>query len=66
MKDRSEGDDVCVANWPTTQPFDSAFIRNVNLAKDAVVKVRETRAAKGIKAQDPLRMMVACLAQAKP
>lgn len=59
LKERAHGDDCCVAQWPQAQPFDAAFIDNVELAKEAIVKVRETRATKGIKARDPLRLMVA-------
>jgi valyl-tRNA synthetase len=59
LKERAHGDDCCVAQWPQAQPFDAVFIDNVELAKEAIVKVRETRATKGIKARDPLRLMVA-------
>ena len=56
LRDRAPGDDCCVSTWPTAGDFDADLIARVDLAKEAVVKVRETRSSKGIKGRDPLKM----------
>jgi valyl-tRNA synthetase len=56
LRDRAPGEDCCVSTWPTAGDFDADLIARVDLAKEAVVKVRETRSSKGIKGRDPLKM----------
>lgn len=59
LRERAKGDDCCVASWPSANSYDQALIDQIDLAKEAVVKVRETRSAKGIKARDPLHLFAA-------
>ena len=56
LKERELGDDCCVSAWPTATDFDAELIKRVELAQQAVVKVRETRSAKKVKARDPLKL----------
>jgi valyl-tRNA synthetase len=56
LKPREKGDDCCVSTWPTAGDFDAALITQVEQAKEAVTKVRETRSAKGIKYMDQLKL----------
>lgn len=56
LKERETGDDCCVSSWPAPADFDAALNKRVELAQQAVVKVRETRAVKGVKAKDPLKL----------
>lgn len=59
LKDRVKGDDCAVSTWPVAKDFDEALINNLELAKEAVVKVRETRSAKGIAFKEPLKLFAA-------
>ena len=56
LKERAAGDDCIVSKWPEVREFDEALISRVTLAQQAVVKVRETRAPKGVKATEKLKM----------
>ena len=56
LKERELGDDCCVSAWPTATDFDAELIKRVELAQQAVVKVRETRSAEKVKARDPLKL----------
>ncbi len=56
LRERETGDDCCVSTWPSEQAFDEALIRKLELAMQAVTKVRETRNSKGIKKFDPLKL----------
>ncbi|MEL6657311.1 MAG: valine--tRNA ligase [Bacteroidota bacterium] len=56
LKERAAGDDCIVSKWPEAREFDEALISRVTLAQQAVVKVRETRATKGVKATEKLKM----------
>jgi len=56
LKARTLGDDCCVSTWPIATDFDADLIQRVELAQEAVVKVRETRNVKKIKARELLRL----------
>ena len=56
LKEREQGDDCAVSSWPVAKEYDEALINRVTLAQQAVVKVRETRASKGVKATEKLKM----------
>ncbi|MCB0637083.1 MAG: class I tRNA ligase family protein, partial [Lewinella sp.] len=57
LRERAAGDDCCVSSWPqASSAYDAHLIEQVELAKLAVVKIRETRSSKGIKARDPLKL----------
>ncbi|MEM1216961.1 MAG: valine--tRNA ligase, partial [Bacteroidota bacterium] len=57
MRERPHGDDCCVSTWPRAEEYATEPIAFMELAKQAITKVREARSAKGIKAKEPLRMV---------
>ena len=58
LKDREPGEDCCISRWPKAGDFDENLIKNFDLAKEAVVKVRENRSSKGIKWSEKLALFV--------
>ncbi len=56
LRERSE--DVCVAKFPATKPFDALFLQKVESAKEVISKIRETRNANGIKMAQPLAVSI--------
>jgi valyl-tRNA synthetase len=62
LRDRLEGEDCIAASWPQAGPFNEAFIREVEEAKEVVSSIRDIRNSKGIKLKDQL----AVYAQAGP
>lgn len=56
LRDRLEGEDCVVSEYPTAENFDQALIRKVEQAKTVVSSVREIRSSKGIKMKDPLKL----------
>ncbi len=56
LRERSE--DVCVAKFPATKPFDALFLQKVESAKEVISKIRETRNANGIKMAHPLAVTI--------
>jgi len=43
LKERKDGDDCVISQWHTAGEFDEALIKNVELAKDVIGKVRDIR-----------------------
>ena len=43
LKERKDGDDCVISQWHTAGDFDEALIKNVELAKDVIGKVRDIR-----------------------
>jgi valyl-tRNA synthetase len=51
--------DCIVENYPKAKKTDADFVQKVELAKDAITKIREVRNAKGIKMKDLLVVKIA-------
>ncbi len=58
LRERKSGDDCVVSSYPKAGPFDADMIAMVEKAKDLIGKIREIRNNNGIKARDPLRLLV--------
>ncbi len=58
LRNRKEGNDVCVADYPKAGAFNPKFIQKVETAKELIAKIRETRNSKGIKMAEQLHIFV--------
>lgn len=56
LRDRAEGDDCIVSQWPQAGMFDDHFIDEIELAKDIVSGVRDVRNNNGIKQKELLKV----------
>ncbi len=65
LRDRKDGDDCVVSSYPKAGPYDAEMIAMVEKAKDLIGKIREIRNNNGIKARDPLRLLVEDSASAR-
>lgn len=65
LRERKNGDDCVVSSYPKAGPFDAEMIAMVEKAKDLIGKIREIRNNNGIKARDPLRLLVEDSASAR-
>jgi valyl-tRNA synthetase len=58
LKDRSEGEDCVISNYPTVGLFDKKAFQEVDQAIDIISKIRATRKDKGMKDKEPLKLFV--------
>ncbi len=58
LRERTEGDDVCLQRWQTPVDSDKLLIDNVEKAKDIISKVRDLRNQNQLKPRDPLALQV--------
>jgi valyl-tRNA synthetase len=58
LRNRKDGNDVCVAEYPKAGAFNAKFIQKVETAKELIAKIRETRNSKGIKMAEQLHIFV--------
>lgn len=65
LRDRKDGDDCVISSYPKAGRFDAEMIAMVEKAKDLIGKIREIRNNNGIKARDPLRLLVEDSASAR-
>ena len=56
LRDRLEGEDCVVSEYPTAKAYDHDLIKKVEQAKTVVSSVREIRSSNGIKMKDPLKL----------
>lgn len=56
LRDRKEGEDCIISRWPAVGNYDEHFINEIELAKDIVSGVRDTRNNNGIKQKEPLKV----------
>lgn len=56
LRDRQEGEDCIVSQWPQAGMFDDHFIDEIELAKDIVSGVRDVRNNNGIKQKELLKV----------
>jgi valyl-tRNA synthetase len=57
IKEREEGDDCIVSTYPKHGPFDAAFLKKVEQAKDVITNIRAARNKNGIKKHEPLPVL---------
>jgi valyl-tRNA synthetase len=58
LRDRLEGEDCVVSEYPGTLVFDEKLVARVEAAKAVVSNIRDTRNSKGIKMKDELKVFV--------
>ncbi len=58
LKDRKEGDDCVVSQYPKVQPYDKALIKQVDAAIEITSKARGVRKEKGMKEKEPLKLYI--------
>ncbi|MBC7776923.1 MAG: valine--tRNA ligase [Phycisphaerae bacterium] len=58
LRERSEGDDVCVQRYPKATTFDNALITKVESAKTIITGIRDIRNQNHIKPREPLSITV--------
>ena len=56
LRDRLEGEDCVISNYPAVQSFDKKLIDQVEQAKTVVSSVREIRSSNGVKMKDLLKL----------
>ena len=65
LRNRQDGNDVCVQSYPKAGPFSEAFLQKVEAAKEVITKIRETRNANGVKMIELLDVTIQPDASAK-
>ncbi len=58
LRQRQEGNDCIIQRYPTSGKVDAALIANIEKAKDAISKIRETRNSNGISPKESLNLFV--------
>ena len=58
LRDRLEGEDCVVSQYPEPKPFDEVLIKQVEKAKDVVSTIRDTRNSKGLKMRELLEVFM--------
>ena len=58
LRDRLEGEDCIVSNFPKPEAFDQEFVKNVDKAKAVVASIRDVRNNNGIKMKELLEVFV--------
>jgi valyl-tRNA synthetase len=56
LSERAAGNDCVISSYPKSTAFDSAFIENIERAKDIVAGVRDVRNNNGLKQKELLRV----------
>ena len=65
LRERAEGEDCIVSNYPTPQAFDFSMIEKVEKAKEVISKIRDLRNNKGISPKEELKLFVQEVGSAK-
>jgi len=58
LKDRQEGDDCVVSQWPTAGNFDQAFLKKFETLKEVIKNIRDVRAKNQLKPKELLELLV--------
>jgi valyl-tRNA synthetase len=58
LRNRQDGNDVCISKYPKAGPFNETFLSKVEAAKEIISKIRETRNVNGIKMAELLEVYV--------
>ena len=56
LRERKDGDDCVISEYPKLQSYDQELINNVDAAKDIVSNIRDIRNTKGIKMKEELKL----------
>ena len=56
LRDRLEGEDCVISEYPKAQASDELLIKQVEQAKTVISNIREIRSSNGIKMKDPLKL----------
>lgn len=65
LRERAEGEDCIVSQYPTPQGFNLTMIEQVEKAKEVISKVRDLRNSKGISPKEVLKLFVQDIESAK-
>ena len=57
LKERSENEAILVAEWPTSDPFDEALLKEVDVLFDITSNIRNIRSSKGISPKETLELL---------
>ncbi|MFZ4542713.1 MAG: valine--tRNA ligase [Saprospiraceae bacterium] len=58
LRDRKEGNDICLERFPVALGFDEAFLGKIEGAKEVITKIRESRNSNGIKMAEKLNVVI--------
>lgn len=58
LKDRKEGEDCMMSQYPKAGAVDAGFLKDFDTIKDTITKVREIRQKNNLKSYEPLKMFV--------
>ncbi|MEZ4884174.1 MAG: valine--tRNA ligase [Chitinophagales bacterium] len=58
LKDRPEGDSICIAKYPEVSDFNQAAIDKGEAAKELLTKLRDLRNSQQLKQREPLQLSV--------
>lgn len=58
MQTRGEGESLCVAKYPESQPYEEQVLTNGQVAFDAITQVRNLRNSKGLSPKEALKLEV--------
>ncbi|MEL7120148.1 MAG: valine--tRNA ligase [Bacteroidota bacterium] len=58
LKERQDGEDCVISQYPTAQAYDKKYVEQIELAKLVVTNVRETRNSKGLKMKEALKVYI--------
>ena len=58
LKDRKDGEDCIVSQYPKPDTFDKNFLKRFETAKDTIGKIREIRQKNQLKSYEPLKAFV--------
>ena len=61
LKERKEGDDICVAKYPTSKPYDAKIIVSGEKVKDIISAIRDVRNKNGLSPKITLTVSVQTL-----
>ncbi len=58
LKERNDGDDCVISQYPPYSDYDKNIISDFNSLKDIVAKIREQRTKNGLKKYEPLQLFI--------
>jgi valyl-tRNA synthetase len=58
LQDRSEGDCIIVAPWPSTHKYNKSILAEGAIALDVISEIRNTRNTKGLSPKEALKLLV--------
>ena len=65
LRNRKDGNDVCVQSYPKAGSFNEAFLQKVEAANEVITKIRETRNVNAVKMSELLEVTIQPDASAK-